>query len=113
MAQLRESDELQGKTELTIDEFAGFLSHYVEACTDDSALREAFKQFDADGDDKLSMEEFEFFMTSFHKSYNDLMNKKLVEEMLAIIYREKVASKEEPKFDINEMITKMRSIWTQ
>ena len=111
IAELRETEPFN-KSELTLEEVAKFLSSFVEECTNDDKLREAFKQFDADSDNKLSLEEFEFFMTSFHKSYNDCSNKKLIEEMLAIIYREGLATKEEPKFDIDQMISKMRTIWT-
>ena len=61
------------------------------------------------------MEEFEFFMGAFAKEYNHLMDRRIVEEMLAIIYREGVANKEDaqPSFDIDQMVSKMRTIWTQ
>ena len=61
-----------------IDDFARYLNDYVTECTDSGALTEAFKQFDADNDGKLSMEEFEFFMTGFAKEYNGLVDKKMV-----------------------------------
>ena len=67
-----EALEPAGQQVVKIDEFATYLNDYVEECTDASALTEAFKQFDADGDDKLSIEEFKFFMTSFAKDMNGL-----------------------------------------
>ena len=82
-------------------------------CTDDQALKEAFKQFDADNDNKLTMEEFQFFMGAFAKEYNHMMDRKIVEEMLAIIYREGVANQADasPMFDIDQMVAKMRGCW--
>ena len=101
-----------GTGNVKIDDFARFLDNYVSECTNEQALTEAFKQFDADDDNKLSMEEFEFFMTGFAKECNNMMDGKMVQSMLDIIYREKVATEEEPKmFDITEMVTKMKSVW--
>ena len=57
----------------------------MEARTDDSALEAAFGTFDADNDGKLSMEEFEFFMTGFAKEYNHLFQKTMVKQMLAAV----------------------------
>ena len=95
-----------------IDDFARYLDDFVSACTNEQALTEAFKQFDADNDNKLSMEEFEFFMTGFAKECNSMMDGKMVQNMLDIIYREKCATEEEPKmFDITDMVTKMKSVW--
>ena len=58
------------------------------------------------------MEEFEFFMTGFAKECNNMMDGKMVQGMLDLIYREKCASEGEPKFDITEIVTKMKSVWT-
>ena len=94
-----------------IADFARHLDEYVSECTNEEALTEAFKQFDADNDNKLSMEEFEFFMTGFAKECNSLMDGKMVQKMLDLIYREKCASEAEPTFDITEMVNKMKSQW--
>lgn len=94
-----------------IEDFARHLDDIVSECTNEEALTQAFKQFDADNDNKLSMEEFEFFMTGFAKECNSMMDGKMVQQMLDLIYREKCASREEPMFDITEMVNKMRSVW--
>ena len=57
------------------------------------------------------MEEFEFFMTGFAKECNGLMDGKMVQRMLDLIYREKLATESEPMFDITEMVAKMKSVW--
>ena len=94
-----------------IDDFARFLDNFVAECTNEETLVEAFKTFDADNDNKLSMEEYEFFMTGFAKECNGMMDGKMVQSMLDTIYREKVASEAEPMFDITEMVNRMKSQW--
>ena len=109
--QLRQDLDANATGTVKIDDFARHLEEFVNAMTDENALVEAFKQFDADNDNKLSMEEFEFFMTGFAKECNSLMDGKMVAHMLDLIYREKLASEAEPSFDISEMVTKMKSVW--
>ena len=43
----------------------------------------------------LTIEEFEFFMGAFAKEYNHLMDRKIVEEMISLIYRQGAANKED------------------
>ena len=50
-------------------------------------------------------------MTGFGKEHNQLMNKQMVPNMLEIIKSEKLASDENPTFDISEIVTRMRSCW--
>ena len=57
------------------------------------------------------MEEFEFFMTGFAKEYNGLIEKNMVQKMLDTIYREKLASEDDPKFDIAEIVSRMKGVW--
>ena len=69
-----------------------------------------------DNDNKLTIEEFEFFMTGFAKEYNGLMENNMVAKMLDTIYREKlIASRDVPKsearFDIPEIVRKLKSVW--
>ena len=101
--EVREALDSGGRGFVPIDDFASYLDEYVAECTNDQSLKEAFKQFDADNDNKLTMEEFEFFMGAFAKEYNHLMDRKIIEEMLGIIYREGVANKADaqPSFDID------------
>eukprot|EP00354_Favella_ehrenbergii_P008189 CAMPEP_0170466374 /NCGR_PEP_ID=MMETSP0123-20130129/10361_1 /TAXON_ID=182087 /ORGANISM="Favella ehrenbergii, Strain Fehren 1" /LENGTH=153 /DNA_ID=CAMNT_0010732493 /DNA_START=12 /DNA_END=473 /DNA_ORIENTATION=+ len=101
--EVRDAVDSGGRGFVPIDEFASYLDNAVIECTDEQALKEAFKQFDADNDNKLTMEEFEFFMGAFAKEYNHMMDRKIVEEMLAIIYREGIANKQDaqPMFDID------------
>ena len=110
---VRDAIDSGGRGFVPIDEFANYLDNAVTECTDDQALKEAFKQFDADNDNKLTMEEFQFFMGAFAKEYNHMMDRKIVEEMLAIIYREGVANQSDasPMFDIDQMVAKMRGCW--
>ena len=71
-----------------IGDFARHLDEYVTECTNEEALTDAFKQFDADNDNQLTIEEFEFFMTGFAKECNGMMDGKMVQGMLDLIYRE-------------------------
>lgn len=109
--EVRKSLDPNGTGMVKIDDFARYLNDFVTECTDNDALTEAFKTFDADNDNKLSMEEFEFFMTGFAKEYNGLMEKNMVQKMLDTIYREKLASEDDPKFDITEIVSRMKGVW--
>ena len=111
MTETRSSLDAQGTGTVSIDDFARHLDSVVHECTLEDSLTEAFKQFDADNDNRLSLEEFEFFMTGFGKEHNQLMNKQMVPNMLEIIKTEKLASDENPSFDITEIVTRMRSCW--
>ena len=70
---------------VAIDELVSKLEDYVEELTDDSALAEAFGIFDMDNDGKLTIEEFEFYMTGFAKEYNHLYERKMVQEMVKTV----------------------------
>ena len=114
--ELRRTLDPKGTGIVKIDDFARYLNDFVAECTDADALTEAFKQFDADNDNKLTIEEFEFFMTGFAKEYNGLMESNMVAKMLDTIYREKlIASRDVPKsearFDIPEIVRKLKSVW--
>ena len=102
-----------GEGNVTIDNFARYLDNYVTECTDDDALTKAFKEFDADNDNKLTVEEFKFFMTAFAKEYDSMQDRKLVENMLNTIYREGMANKDDPSatFDIPEIVQRMKKCW--
>ena len=111
-----ETDELRAELDpnktgqVQIDELVGHLEDYVEARTDDSTLEEAFGVFDADNDGKLSLEEFEFFMTGFAKEYNHLYEKKMVKEMLAAV---RELADENEQFLIRDVIRTMKEIWKE
>ena len=70
-------------------------------------MRKAFNVFDADNDGKLTIDEFEFFMTSFAKQHNGLRDGKLIEEMLAVARPKSV----DDKFVIEEAITGLQKAW--
>ena len=91
-----------------IDEIVKFLKDYVEASTDEGELYKAFETFDADGDGKLSLEEFEFFMTSFGKEYNTLREKQIVAQMVVMA---KATAEEDGKFEIRKLVQLLTSIW--
>ena len=93
-----------------IDELVGFLNDHVEKRTDDSTLAEAFGVFDADNDGKLSLEEFEFFMTGFAKEYNHFFEKEMVKKMLAEV--RKLADENE-QFLIRDIIKVMKQYWRE
>ena len=76
--ELREELDTNKTGLVSIDDIVAKLDDYVEELTDDGALEEAFGTFDADNDGKLSLEEFEFFMTGFAKQYSNLYEKKMV-----------------------------------
>lgn len=50
-------------------------------------------------------------MTGFAKEYNGLIEKNMVQKMLDTIYREKLASEDDPKFDIAEIVSRMKGVW--
>ena len=85
------TDKLRAELDTTksgkvpIDDLVSYLNEIVQKRTDDSSLAEAFGVFDADNDGKLSLEEFEFFMTGFAKEYNHLFEKEMVKKMLAAV----------------------------
>ena len=111
ITEVRTALDPEGTGTVKIDNFARYLDEYVSECTNEEALVEAFKQFDADNDNILSMEEFEFFMTGFAKECNSLMDGKMVQRMLDLIYNEKLASEAEPSFNVTEIVTRMKGLW--
>ena len=66
--------------------------------------------FDADNDGKLSLEEFDFFMTGFAKEYNGLFEKKMVTKMLKEV---KKLADENEQFLIRDIIRVMKEIWRE
>ena len=111
-----ETDELRAELDpnksgtVHIDDLVLYLSDYVEARTDDDTLEQAFGTFDADNDGKLSLEEFEFFMTGFAKQYNYLYDKKMVSEIIVTV--RKLADENE-MFEIRDIIRVIKDIWTE
>ena len=95
---------------IAIDDLVSHLDEMVERRTDDSSLAEAFGVFDADNDGKLSLEEFDFFMTGFAKEYNSLFEKKIVTKMLKEV---KKLADENEQFLIRDIIRVMKEIWRE
>ena len=93
-----------------IDDLVNYLNEIVQRRTDDSSLAEAFGIFDADNDGKLSLEEFEFFMTGFAKEYNHLFEKEMVKKMLAAV---REIADENQQFLIRDIIRIMNDIWRE
>ena len=110
------TDKLRSKLDssktgkVAIDDLVSHLDEIVERRTDDSSLAEAFGVFDADNDGKLSLEEFDLFMTGFAKEYNGLFEKKMVNKMLKEV---KKLADENEQFLIRDIIRVMKEIWRE
>ena len=73
---------LKASDECHIDALVQYLTDKVTKYTDQNNLMDAFNLFDSDNDGKLSLEEFNFFMTGFAKEYNGLFEDELVNKMI-------------------------------
>ena len=68
----REKLDGEGKGKVHIDKLHEYISSLLNEILDTERLRTAFKQFDADDDGMLSLDEFDFFMDGFAKEHNRL-----------------------------------------
>ena len=91
-----------------IDALVTHLLDYVQESTDVNALTEAFQMFDAGKSGKLTMEEFEFFMTGFAKEHNQLFQDKMVKQMIEAVRKEIGDANE---FEIEKMVSIFKDIW--
>ena len=80
----------------------------MEACTNSGDLFSALEVFDSDNDGKLSFEEFQFFMESFAKEYNNMRGNKIVEQMVNEV---KKNACEDNKFEIAKIVRVITNIW--
>ena len=108
--ELRDELDPNKNGRVPIDDIVAKLDDYVEELTDDSALEEAFGTFDADNDGMLSLEEFDFFMTGFAKNHNNLYERKMVKQMLAMV---KEHADENGQFRIRDIVRVFRQIWKE
>ena len=108
-------DETRGKLDteglgkVHIDQLQEYVSGLLNEILDPERLRAAFNQFDADGDNMLSLDEFDFFMDGFAKEHNRLRDSQLVKQMVSIA-KENV-EKGTDKFTIDKMIMALRKVW--
>ena len=99
---------LKANDECHIDALVQYLTERVTKYTDQNNLMDAFNLFDSDNDGKLSLEEFNFFMTGFAKEYNGLFQDELVAKMIQSV---REMADENEQFEIFQLVKKIQSIW--
>jgi Ca2+-binding EF-hand superfamily protein len=99
----------EGVGKVHIDKLQQYVSGLLNEILDPERLRTAFNQFDADQDNMLSLDEFDFFMDGFAKEHNRLRDSQLVKQMVSIAKEN--CEKGTDKFTIDNMITALRKVW--
>ena len=64
--------------------------------------------FDADGDGKLTLEEFEFFMGAFGREFSSMKENKIVEHMMMLV---KNLAGEDSHFEIKKIVQILTKEW--
>ena len=99
----------EGSGKVHIDQLHQYVSGLLNEILDTEKLRIAFNQFDADQDNMLTLDEFDFFMDGFAKEHNRLRDSQLVKQMVSIAKDN--CEKGTTKFSIDVMITALRKVW--